>query len=285
MARVDVVVPVRDGADTVREALDSLSNQTFRDIRILVVDDRSTDATAEIVQAMAEADPRIVYLRNPGSGICDASNYGVECSDSDFVGRMDADDLSRPNRLEMQLAFLAATPACVVLGTGVTLFGLETGTVRLPRTPKRLRLAMQLFNGFTHSSLVMRARAVREVGMYRREYEFAEDYDLLSRLVFFGEGHNLPEPLVMRRTHAGQISRQKRDIVTRLGFRIASRNVMTARGLTDLPPATALRMMAGIAVQLGPRYARLSARSLWGALGCVLEGGDVERLQPNRSLE
>src|ERR1700736_3109855 len=93
---VDVLIPVYNGAPTVRESLNSIRAQTIRDIRIVVIDDGSTDATVEILAELAREDPRIVTIRKPNGGIVDALNLGLQHCRAEFLARFDADDIAYP---------------------------------------------------------------------------------------------------------------------------------------------------------------------------------------------
>ncbi|MGI4798685.1 MAG: glycosyltransferase family 2 protein, partial [Janthinobacterium lividum] len=96
-ATVDVLIPVYNGASTVESAIGSIQAQTIQDIRIIVVDDGSTDATAFILDRMAKADRRIVPVRRANGGIVDALNAGLAICTADLIARHDADDLAVPD--------------------------------------------------------------------------------------------------------------------------------------------------------------------------------------------
>src|SRR5690349_10856990 len=109
-ARIDVLIPVYNGARTVASAVRSMQTQTLRDIRIHVVDDGSTDDTPQILRALADADDRIVVHTQPNGGIVDALNAGLARCTAPFVARHDADDLAYPQRLQRQLDYLLEHP-------------------------------------------------------------------------------------------------------------------------------------------------------------------------------
>src|SRR5437763_7182780 len=107
---VDVVVPVFNGAKTVRKAIESLLSQTLRDIRILVVDDGSTDGTPHLLAKMAARDVRVQIIHQSHGGIVSACNTGLTQCGAEFVARQDADDISHPHRLESQVDYLREHP-------------------------------------------------------------------------------------------------------------------------------------------------------------------------------
>ncbi len=109
---MDVVIPVYNGAATVESALASIQEQTVRDIRMIVVNDGSTDASRTIIERMAQADGRILLLNRENGGIVDALNDGLARCTAEIVARQDADDLAVPDRFEKQLAWLRSRPGC-----------------------------------------------------------------------------------------------------------------------------------------------------------------------------
>src|ERR1700742_1126690 len=114
-ALVDVLIPVYNGVRYVRSALESIQAQTVSDIRIHVVDDGSTDGTAEVLAEMAAQDPRLRIHTKANGGIVDALNTGLAFCTAEFVARHDADDIAYPDRLERQIAYLRQHPDCVAL--------------------------------------------------------------------------------------------------------------------------------------------------------------------------
>src|SRR5579862_1049526 len=110
---VDVVLPVYNAGSTIEEAVESIRAQALRGIRIIIIDDGSTDETPELLSKLAREDPRIVLLRKPNGGIVDALNFGLDHCRAEFVARQDADDVSDPDRLAAQVKYLEMHPDCV----------------------------------------------------------------------------------------------------------------------------------------------------------------------------
>lgn len=108
---VSVVVPAFNAADTIQETLNSISQQTYRKLEVVVVDDGSTDATAEMVRRHGSRDPRFRVVSKPNGGVASARNHGIGSSRGDFVAFIDADDLWHPTKIAKQLeALLSAGP-------------------------------------------------------------------------------------------------------------------------------------------------------------------------------
>lgn len=210
---MSVLIPVRNGAGYVDEALASICGQSLRDIEIVVVDDRSTDATPALLERRAAGDGRIRVLAATGAGIVDALNQALAAASADIVARMDADDVAEPERLARQLAVMDARPDLVLLGSGAIGIGADgraVGAIAVETDPARLVDRLRHDNPFLHPTVVMRRRAVEAAGGYRRPFALAEDYDLWIRMARQGVIANLPAPLIRLRRHPNQSSRRHR---------------------------------------------------------------------------
>src|SRR5689334_11102780 len=115
--RVTVVTPVYNGAAFLREAIDSILQQTFTDFEYLIIDDGSTDATPDLLREAARVDGRIRVVTREAAGVAVARNTGLSLARADLIAHQDADDLSLPDRLARQVAFLDAHPEVVMVGT------------------------------------------------------------------------------------------------------------------------------------------------------------------------
>lgn len=270
--RMSVLMPVRDGAPYVEEALASLRAQTLHEIEIIVVDDRSTDETPEILRRLAAADDRICILPATGSGIVDGLNQALAAARSDIIARLDADDVSEPDRLARQLAELEDRPDLVLLGSAATRIGSDgrvIGAIAVETDPERLAQQLRGGNPFLHPSVVMRRGAVEAAGGYRRPFALAEDYDLWIRLARLGEIANLPDPLIRLRRHRNQSSRLHRH---------AQRAVHALARLLAYGPSVATEAVVGLA---SPREAVAAyIRALAGARAALSrqDWRDVERM-------
>jgi glycosyltransferase involved in cell wall biosynthesis len=204
---VSVVIAVRNGAAWVGEAVGSVLAQTDGDHELIIVDDGSTDATADLLAGIA--DPRLRVLRQEAAGLTRALNRALGVARADLVARLDADDLMLPERLARQRAFLTAHPDVGVLGTAareVDAAGLPVSEVRPPLDDAAIRRALIRRNPFVHSSVVMRRQVVEAAGGYDEAVAVAQDYELWLRLSRAAKLANLPEPLVLRRLARDRVS-------------------------------------------------------------------------------
>ena len=204
--RVSVILPVRDGERFLREALQSVLAQTLDDFELLVVDDGSTDGTAAILDEVQ--DDRLRVLRQGPLGLVAALNLGIAEARAPYLARMDADDVSLPERLERQVAYLEECARVALVVPGVETIGRDA-TVALPGDDAALRRRLLLRNPFTHGSVVVRADAVARGGGYRTDYGANEDYDLWRRIAREWELGALPDVLYRYREHPGAVTQSR----------------------------------------------------------------------------
>ncbi len=176
---------VYNGEEYLREAIDSILNQTFGDFEFLIINDGSTDSTAEILQSCQ--DPRIRIINNEKNiGLTKSLNKGLKLAKGEYVARMDADDISMPGRLQKQVEMLEQKLNLGIVGTRDCVID-EKGNIKSEArnygNPLILRWKLLFNNVFTHSSVMMRKKAYEDSGGYNPEFEASQDYDLWSRIV------------------------------------------------------------------------------------------------------
>jgi glycosyltransferase involved in cell wall biosynthesis len=237
---ISVLLPVRNGARWLREAVDSVLDQELRDFELVIVDDGSDDDTVGLLDRSAR-DDRVRVLHQPPQGIVAALNRGIAAARAPYLARLDADDVARPDRLARQLAFLERHDRVDLVGSAAQVIdeaGTVIGRVAPPTDPVRLARHVRRGNPIVHSSVMMRADAVRRLGGYRKAFGAAEDYDLWLRMAENGGIANLPERLVALRRHDASVSRRN-AVRQAFSVRLAQRSAAARRtGASD--PAAAL---------------------------------------------
>ena len=207
---IDVILPAYNAEDTILVALHSLLLQTAPDFRVIVIDDGSTDRTAEIVAELARTDGRIMLDRRENGGIVAALNHGLTHSDATFVARMDADDICAPDRFEKQMQYLHDNPDVVAIsGAHEEIDAAGELTHYIHRPPARATADFSWVPArepqLTHPFLFMRADALKRVQGYRH-VKYAEDSDLYWRLAEVGHLSNLTDVMGRYRMHAASVS-------------------------------------------------------------------------------
>ena len=204
-ADIDVVIPVYNGAKTLESAIGSIQAQTFRNIRIIAVNDGSTDDSLAKLERMAGEDGRITVLNQPNGGIVDALNAGLAVAEADIVARHDADDLALPDRFERQFQYLRDHPRCNAVSGAIMLMnerGRTYGGLSGLCDPDEADpfYYPQIEPYLVHPFLMVRRAAVAAVGGYRHVYH-AEDTDLYWRLQEIGQIANMPSLMGYYRVH------------------------------------------------------------------------------------
>lgn len=179
---ISVLVPVFNVERYVAEALESIAKQTYRNLQVVVVDDCSTDSTADIVSAFCEDDPRFVLLRNERNlHIVEALNRALKVAKGDFIARCDGDDIMERDRIERQLDYLSGNPEISLVGCSLKFINEASEQISSYAFPSGSALTRRLLRYSTAVSHIWLAR--REVydvvGSYR--IPTVEDYDFLLR--------------------------------------------------------------------------------------------------------
>jgi glycosyltransferase involved in cell wall biosynthesis len=201
---------VYNGARFLDEAVHSIRDQTYRDFEFIIIDDGSVDATPEILARHAADDSRVSVLSQQNRGLMESLHRGFAAATGEYIARMDADDVAKPYRLELQLEFLASNPGIALLGGGLEIIDSESkvvATVRSPSHPEEVRHELREFgNAIAHPTVMCRRCALEEVGGFRRAYQYAEDYDLWLRMAEKFDLANLQEVLLSYRRHEAAVS-------------------------------------------------------------------------------
>lgn len=199
---------VLDGERFLREAVQSVLDQSLGELELVVIDDGSTDSTPQMLAAFASGDPRVVVHRHANRGRPASLNRGVELARAPLIARLDADDVCLPGRLESQRAFLERHPQVAAAGGAVRVIdagGRCFEESRYPLSDADIRKAFAYTSPFVHSAVTFRRGAFEQAGGYRPLND-AEDIDLWLRLAERHELANLEQPVVAYRFHGEQVS-------------------------------------------------------------------------------
>lgn len=211
--QISVIMPVRDGARWLGEAIASLQDQTLSDFELIIIDDGSVDDSPQIIDAYSRRDPRINSIRQQRLGLVPALNRGLAESHSQLIARFDADDRAHPLRLQRQSLYLESHPEVGLLGTWadkIDEYGSVRGSLKPPTRPEQLASLLARTNPFVHSSIMLRKSVLQTVGIYRPAFEGAEDYDLWMRMSEVTKAANLPECLLQYRVHPASATHRTR---------------------------------------------------------------------------
>jgi len=228
--RISVLLPVYNGAAYLAQAIESVLSQSFTDFEFLILNDGSTDNSADIVQSYQ--DNRIRYFEHPNMGLPATLNKGFSHARGEFLVRQDQDDLSYSNRFARQVAYLDAHPEVDVLGTWARIFIDSDSTAayryhRHPTTHAAIALSTIFDSAFVHSSVAMRHSAFEALGGYSCDpmYQPPEDFELWSRVCRHYQVANIPEVLIDYREVPGSMSRALCQDFTERMERVSEENL------------------------------------------------------------
>ena len=211
--RISIVMAVHNGEAYLREAVESMLHQTVTDFEFIIVDDGSTDRSAEIIGSYG--DERIHLTRQDNMGLSRSLNRGLDLARAPYIARMDADDISLPTRLEKQLAFMEVHRDIDVLGTWAETFGDRAPTAwKFPTDPKVIQCEMLFHSVLVHPSVLIRRKAIEQHNLrYDPQVPYAQDFDLWHRAAAELRYANLPEVLIryrIRETNSDRVERRKK---------------------------------------------------------------------------
>ncbi|OGH66454.1 MAG: hypothetical protein A3B90_00390 [Candidatus Magasanikbacteria bacterium RIFCSPHIGHO2_02_FULL_41_13] len=212
---ISVLMPVYNGDVFLRSALESILAQSFSDFEYIIIDDASTDKTADILEEYAAKDTRIRIFRNERNlGLTASLNLGISHCRGKYIARMDADDVAEAERFMSQYWFMEEHPDLVASGTAVRVIdedGKLLGEKTLALTHEDIKRKMLFNNQFIHSTLFFRTDVLKSCGGYDEKFKKSQDYELMLRLSARYPLVNLREKLLKFRLHGDSLSWTSRD--------------------------------------------------------------------------
>lgn len=215
--KISVVMPVYNSEKYLREAIDSILNQTFTDFEFLIFNDGSSDGSAKVIKDYK--DTRIVFFdRKENLGYLVHLNEGIKIAKGEYIARMDSDDISFPRRFEKQLDFMEKNLDFGVCGTQVVTIGEASGYVSwLPVDDAEMRSLLLFRNSIAHPTAMIRKSVLEKHRLlYDPEYYTAEDLKMWTEISKYSKLGNIPELLLKYRGHPAQIV--QRDNTVLLGI-------------------------------------------------------------------
>lgn len=205
--KVSVLMPTYNVEKYIAEAIESILNQTFTDFELIILDDGSTDGSADIAKSFT--DNRIVYHHNDVNlGLANNLNIGLRMARGKYIARMDGDDISLPERFQTQIDFLEAHPDIDLCSCGLQMFGTEDTVWVRESNPEAVKITMMFYSPVLHATSVWCRESFEKHNLYYDQNAFpAEDYELWSRAVFHCKLVNIPQVLYRYRIHGIQVTK------------------------------------------------------------------------------
>lgn len=209
MTKVSVIMSVYNEEKYLEESVKSILSQTFKNFEFVLVDDASTDESLEIIRRFARKDKRIKILSNKKRlGLTKSLNKALRQlppkadRQVEYIARMDVDDISLPNRLKEQSEYLDSHPQIAVLGSWAILIDENGNKLKVKETPtsyKKIHRNVIAANPFIHPTLMFRRSVLEEVGYYDESFSYAQDYELILRILKSYKGVNIAKSLLLYR--------------------------------------------------------------------------------------
>ncbi len=208
---VSVVMSVYNGEEYLSDAIESILSQTMEELELIIIDDGSSDASLELIKGYKRQDARIVLISRENRGLIASLNEGIGQARGKYIARMDADDISLSERLQVQVDFMEQNPNIGLSGTWIEAFD-ESGTKVIGRYSvdhPMLRCELLFSSPFAHPSVMMRSELLRDNGLsYDKAYVDAEDYELWYRCAKVTRLANIPQVLLRYRLLAQSVTRK-----------------------------------------------------------------------------
>ena len=214
--KISVIMSSYNRAQYIKEAIESILNQTYQDFELIIIDDCSKKETQDVIEKYAQNDKRIIFLKNEHNmGQVLTRNRGLEIAKGEYIAILDDDDISLPTRFEKQVEYMDKNPDIMLSGTDIQTFdgdGTKTSWVDL-FDPEIISVLINFYNPFCASTLIFRNDFIKKHNIkYDNSVCHAEDYDLYRQfLVAGGKISNLPQVLVKYRVHNQSITHNKKS--------------------------------------------------------------------------
>lgn len=207
---ITVLMPVYNVASYIKEAIESVLNQSYYDFELLIIDDASTDATVN--QILEFSDSRIELIKKPKNlGLIDSLNLGIKLAKGEYIARMDGDDISTPDRFQKQLNVLLSNPEIKVCGCWLQRFGNHGKIIKHKEFHEEI-VAELLMQCSMSLGAVMFEKKALESYSFDEDKKHVEDYDFWSRVSWICKLYNLQEVLYHYRSHDTQVTKLYYDI-------------------------------------------------------------------------
>jgi glycosyltransferase involved in cell wall biosynthesis len=187
---ISVIMSVYNAEKYLDKAIESILTQTYDDFEFVIIDDKSTDNSADIISSYADQDNRIRYFKNKNNrGLTYSLNKALKLAKGKYIARMDADDISVPEKLEIQYDFLQKNKEISFVGTSAYNID-ENGEIiserNVPLEYEEIKRSIKLVNPVIHPSVMFYKKDILVIGGYNEKYKKVQDYDLWFRAIANG---------------------------------------------------------------------------------------------------
>jgi glycosyltransferase involved in cell wall biosynthesis len=233
---ISVIMPVYNGMPYLKQAVKSILEQSYKNFELIIVDDKSTDGTYLFLKKIK--DKRVKILSNSKNlGIARSLNRAINNSRGQYIARMDADDISVGNRLDVQLKFLQDDSSIGICGSFAYLInekGATIGSKKFPSKDHEIKKALNFYSPIIHPTFFAKASFFKKLSGYNPDFDYAEDYELLMRAANTYKMANVPEYLLLWRLWGKRRSRLNMKKMDQLDLTIKWQNFKRNSNLLTL---------------------------------------------------
>ena len=223
--KVSILMSAYNSECYIESAISSVLNQKYTNYEFIIIDDASTDSTANIINRFAKIEPRIVLIKNGSNqGLTRSLNIGLKHVTGEYILRMDADDYMKGDRISKQVNFLSKKKEYILVGSNAIYLdenNLILSRSFLPISDLEIRVQCLFNNPFLHSSVLFRSSLIKEHKLkYSNSFKTTQDWKLWIKFLKFGKVGNIKKPLVYIRRHSRQISYTNKSLQLKNSLRI-----------------------------------------------------------------
>ncbi|MFD2145289.1 glycosyltransferase family 2 protein [Mucilaginibacter antarcticus] len=207
--KVTVLMPVYNGGECLKQAIESILSQSFTDYELLIINDASIDDSEKVIKSFI--DPRIRYLKNDGNkGLVETLNLGLREATGQYIARMDQDDICHNDRLKLQVKFLDSHAEIGVCGTGAHMFGDRNFNMFVFESSKEIAIQLIFNSPLIHPTVMLRKELLDKNNLrYDPLFSHAEDFAFWAELSKWTQIYNIPQVLINYRWHQTNYSTTK----------------------------------------------------------------------------
>lgn len=210
---ISVILPIYNSEQYLKEAMNSILNQTFTDFELLAINDASTDSSLKIIKSFANKDKRVIIINNQSNiGLVKNLNIAIGLANGKYIARMDSDDNSDITRFEKQINFMESNPEIGIVGAWISEMG-SNKKWHYPLEHDEIYKYLIYGSPFSHPVVMIRRSVFIDHHIrYSEDFKVGQDYELWSRLLKVTKAANLPQELLKWRKHKNQNTQKYRDL-------------------------------------------------------------------------
>jgi len=224
--KISVVLPVYNARQHIKEAVDSILNQTFQDFEIILINDGSTDDSLQIMHKNYADNKKVSIINQQNHGLIFTLNKGISLAKGELIARMDADDIAFPERFRKQVELFNLDPELILCSASIKNFGAENNNTFYSSDNDELKAFLLFRPPFSHPAAMFKRTAFTEHHIeYDESYKHCEDFALWSVLANFGNFSNVTDIMLNYRVHENQVTNTFPETVLNAHYRICQKNL------------------------------------------------------------